>query len=249
MIKCEFDYSEHGDFVKIKFHGEKRLNIMSQECVEGLSTKLNELSKKGRPIPVILQGNDESFMTGLDINIFSKCTPAEIQEFAGECCRLMDNLESSPAIIISAVNGYCLGGGLELAMATDYIIASDDAKFGLPEIKLGLLPGADGIKRLVRCVGKKRALDLIMSGKSISADEALRIGLINEVVKKRKLMMRAEELAHELSQKNPPAVRAIKKLCNQAATRDITKDEIKAFIECLETEYAKNAINAFLNKK
>jgi enoyl-CoA hydratase/carnithine racemase len=160
----------------------------------------------------------------------------------------IENIENSQKIFISAVNGYCLGGGLELAMATDHIIACDDAKFGLPEIKLGLIPGADGIKRLVRCIGKRKAMDLLLTGRIISAKEALDTGLINEVVPKKNLMKRAEELANEIASKNPVAVKAIKKLANKAMLYDITDEEIKAFQSCLKTQYAKDAISTFLNK-
>ena len=248
MVESDFEYTEKENFGTLRLFGEKRYNIISESCVKKLDKLLTDIGKKENPGAIILRGNENSFATGLDIDIFKQLNNKEIGIFAHACCRMIDRFENSDKIFISAVNGYCLGGGLEVAMATDYIIASKDAKFGLPEIKLGLLPGADGIKRLVRCVGKRRAMDLIMTGRTITAKEALAMGLINEVVSRRKLISRAEELARDISSKNPVAIKEIKRLVNKAAERNITNDEIKAFQRCLATPNAKNAIESFLNK-
>jgi enoyl-CoA hydratase/carnithine racemase len=199
--------------------------------------------------PAIITGVKDCFCCGANLDIITSGKGFDLKDYLSTVTTELDRIEHSDKIFIAAVNGYCLGGGLELAMATDYIIASRDAKFGLPEIKLGLIPGADGIKRLVRCVGKRRAMDIIITGRVMSAKEALEIGLINEVVSRWNLMKRAEEFANDIASKNPVAVKAIKRLANRAQYYDITNDEIKSFQECLKTEYTQNAISAFLTRK
>lgn len=249
MISSDFEYKEEQNTARIRLFSNKRYNIMTEECAAKLDRKLSEINKQDRIRAAIMHGDRRSFLAGLDINIFKDYNVKSIGKFAHMCTKLIDRFESPNTIYISAVDGYCLGGGLEMVMATDHIIASKKAKFGLPEIKLGLIPGADGIKRLVRCVGKRKALELLLTGKTIDAKEARDIGLVNEITTSRKLMRRAEELAKEISSTNPAATKAIKRLASRAHAHNITDQEIDEFQRCIMTEHAKTAIKSFLDKR
>jgi len=235
-------------FFSIIMNYYQKRNTFSDEFRKDFSEILKTVHN-GRKCVCVITGVNDCFCAGADVSTVLSKEKKGIKEYLISITNEIAKIESSTKIFISAINGYCLGGGLELAMATDYIIASKDAKFGLPEIKLGLVPGADGIKRLVRAVGRRKAFELVISGKTFSAKEALGMGLINEVVSRRKLMARAQELAEEISSKNPVAVSAIKRLSHMALYKDITNEEIKAFQDCLKTEYARKAIAAFLERK
>jgi enoyl-CoA hydratase len=162
---------------------------------------------------------------------------------------VFNEIEKSEKIFIAAIRGYCLGGGLELALACDFILAGRDARFGFPEIKLGLIPGVDGIKRLTKQIGRRNSLPLLLTGDTISARQAKELGLVNAVVSNYRLMREAEALAQKISSMNPVAIRSIKKLSYDASVKDISEEEFKAAEKCHSTEYAQSKINAFLNRK
>lgn len=197
----------------------------------------------------IITGVKDCFNAGANLTEVSKKNTSQMKSYLSRIITQLNKIEMSDKIFISAVNGVCVGGGFETALATDYIIASRDSVFGLPEIKLGLIPGADGIKRLVKSIGRHQAFELIATGDTISAKEAYRVGMINEIVPRNKLVSRTEKLAKELAIKNPVALFATKRLCKAANSKDITKSEIDAFVKCANTKYAKDAIHDFLNKK
>ncbi len=222
--------------------------IIDKKTLNDIYTIISSEIKKKDTSSIILYGNKHSFSTGFNIKDFLS-TRGEVRKIAKEATGLLDMMERSDKIFISAVSGYCLGGGLELAMASDIIIASPDSLFSLPEIKLGLIPGADGIRRLVRQVGKRRAFDMLMTGRFISAKEALNIGLINEIVPKRSLIKRAEELAGNIDHRNPVAIKAIKDLALKAVSKNITSEEINRFLDCLGTPFAKQRIAEFFLKR
>ena len=226
---------------KYPVFNERSLKVVNDSISYGLSSSKVSF--------FIFHGKSGSFTAGLDLTEFHKKDGKRVISLVAESAQLFNRLESSEKVSITAVSGFCIGGGLELAMATDYIIASSDAKFGLPEIKIGIIPGADGIKRLVRSIGKRRALPMLLEGSIISAEHALEFGLINEIVPKRQLMRRAERIADDISKKNPFAVKAIKRLANKAPFEDITKEQTKEFEKSLKTMFAKKAISDFLNKR
>ena len=161
-------------------------------------------------------------------------------------------IETLPVPVIAAVNGFALGGGCELAMACDIRICSENAKFGQPEVGLGIIPGFSGTVRLARLVGMGIAKQLIYTGKPIKADEALRIGLVNAVVPQAELMDKALELANQIAANAPLAVRAAKQCINaeyDMPVDDAIVNESSAFGNCFATEDQKNGMKAFLNKE
>jgi enoyl-CoA hydratase/carnithine racemase len=226
---------------KYPIFNERSLEVLTDSLEYALSSKSVRF--------LIIHGKDDSFSAGLDLKGVQGPGALRVTRLVSKGAALLNQLESSDKVAVAAVSGYCIGGGLELAMATDYIIASPDAKFGLPEIKIGIIPGADGIKRLVRSIGKRRALPMLLEGSIISAEHALEFGLINEIVPKRKLLKRAEQIADDVSKKNPFAVKMIKRLANKAPFEDITKEQTRLFEKSLQTPFAKQAISDFLGRK
>ena len=180
----------------------------------------------------------------------SQATPVSL--ILGRRFELWDRLRKISKPIIAAVSGYCLGGGNELAMNCDVIIASETATFGQPEVNVGIMPGAGGTQRLTRAVGKHKAMEMILTGKSISAEEAHRIGLVNRVVPSESLMVEAKKMAAEIASKPPISIRAAKEsiLKAQDTTLEVGLDfERRAFYSLFATEDQKEGMNAFLEKR
>jgi enoyl-CoA hydratase len=165
---------------------------------------------------------------------------------------LWDQIRKTAKPILAAVNGYCLGGGNELAMNCDIIIASDNALFGQPEVNVGIMPGAGGTQRLTRAVGKAKAMQMILTGESVSAEEALRIGLISKVVPANSLMEEAKKMANEIASKPPISIRAAKEAILRAhdTTMEIGLEfERKLFYTLFATNDSKEGLRAFLEKR
>jgi enoyl-CoA hydratase/carnithine racemase len=225
----------------------EKLNILNKEVFLEISEAIRSLDEGTRA--VIIAGKGKSFCAGADLTDFTRFTPKELTTRFRGGTRILDGIERSPRVFIAAIHGYCLGGGLEVAMACDIVIASPDTRIGLPEINLGLLPALDGVKRLARRVGKHDALNLLLRGQTISAREAYRIGLVSEIVRKTKLMNAAGTIAEEIATKNPVAVKSVKRLANSALQKDVSMEEINAVVRCLQTPYAKKAVSDFLRRK
>ena len=163
---------------------------------------------------IVLGGSERAFAAGADVGELAAATPIELYE-----SRRIDRWDAIRALrtpLVAAVSGYCLGGGCELAMSCDLIVASETAQFGQPEINLGVLPGAGGTQRLTRAVGKAIAMDIILTGRFLSADEALRLGLVARVVAREAWLDEAKRVAGEIAAKSPVAVRLAKEAVDQA---------------------------------
>jgi enoyl-CoA hydratase len=180
----------------------------------------------------------------------SQATPVDL--VLGRRFELWDRIRKISKPIIAAVSGYCLGGGNELAMNCDLIIAAETATFGQPEVNVGIIPGAGGTQRLPRVIGKYKAMEMILTGKSISADEAYRIGLVNRVVPPESLMEEAKRIATEIASKPPISIRSAKEaiLKAQDTTLEVGLEfERKAFYMLFATEDGKEGMKAFLEKR
>jgi enoyl-CoA hydratase len=171
------------------------LNALDKETLEELTKTVEELENDSAIHVVILTGKEKAFIAGGDIKQMQHMNTLQAKEFATLGHRLLQNIENSRLPYIAAVNGYALGGGCEVMMACDIIIASDKARFGQPEINLGIIPGGGGTQRLPRLVGVCRAKELILTGDIIKAEEAEKIGLVNRVVPAENLMATAKEIA------------------------------------------------------
>ncbi len=202
-------------------------------------------------VVVITGAGDKAFVAGADISEFDGRAPVE--QFDVMAARSIFNVvDSFPKPVIAAINGFCLGGGCELAMACDIRIASDKAQFGQPEVNLGLLPGAGGTQRLPRLVGLGTAYKLMYTGERIAADEALRIGLADEVVPADKLMDRVRELAGTIAQKSPVALRLIKEAARASVRTSLDeglRHERALFALAFSSEDMAEGVKAFLEKR
>jgi enoyl-CoA hydratase len=199
-----------GAVLIITINRPKVLNALNAPLFADLSAAIDDAAADAGVRAVVITGaGEKAFVAGADINELSEQTPVAGRERARRGQALFDRIERLGKPVIAAVNGFALGGGCELAMACTLRIAADTAKFGQPEINLGLIPGYAGTQRLARLVGRGRALELLLSGHSISADDALRIGLVNRVVPAAQLLTEARTLAQALASKAPIAVRYI----------------------------------------
>ena len=226
------------------------LNALSFGLMSELVSGLEELDRDEAVRVIILTGSGRAFAAGADLTELSKATAVELA--LGQRFELWDRIRRISKPIIAAVSGYCLGGGNELAMNCDIILASETAVFGQPEINVGIIPGAGGTQRLPRAVGKYKAMEMILTGRSISAEEAYRVGLVNRVVPAESLMDEAKKLAADIASKPPISIRSAKEAILKA--HDTTVEvglefERKAFYMLFATEDAKEGMRAFLEKR
>lgn len=199
----------------------------------------------------ILTGAGKAFVAGADIAEMATMTTLEAKRFADAGHALCALLETAPFPVIAAVNGFALGGGCELALACDFILAADTAKLGQPEVNLGIIPGFGGTQRLVRRVGAARARELIYTGDLINAEQALTIGLVNSVVPGADLLLRARDLALKIASRGPVAVAAAKRIILRGETLDLVSAcelEVQTFSALFGSEDQKIGMKAFVEK-
>jgi enoyl-CoA hydratase len=229
-----------------------KLNALNKTVIEELNEMLDEVYSNTAVRSVIITGSGQkAFAAGADISEFIGLKPAEGMELARRGQAIFFKIENSPKPILAAVNGFALGGGCELAMACHFRIASENAKFGQPEVNLGLIPGYGGTQRLVQLIGKGRALELLITGNMIDATSALQFGLINYMVKQEELMNKAKSILDLINTKAPMSVAK----CIEAANAVFDKikngfeTEVDGFGECFATEDMKEGTRAFLEKR
>jgi enoyl-CoA hydratase len=228
----------------------KVLNALSGELMGALVEALGELDADGEIRAIVLGGGERVFAAGADINELAAATPVSLYE--NRRLDQWDAIRKLRTPIVAAVSGFCLGGGCELAMLCDLIVASETARFGQPEINLGMLPGAGGTQRLTRAVGKAVAMDMILTGRMLSAREALSLGLVARVVAKEAWLVESKRVAAEIAAKGPIAVRLAKEAVEQAFEAPLSAGmdfERRAFYLARASEDAGEGLNAFLEKR
>ncbi|HCN82594.1 MAG TPA: enoyl-CoA hydratase [Sphingobacteriaceae bacterium] len=229
---------------------EEKLNALNRETLKELHSALTETLQNKSVRGVIITGRgSKAFVAGADIAEFSNFSPDEGRQLASEGHKVFDLIENYEKPVIAAINGYALGGGLELAMACHLSIASDIAKMGLPEMKLGLIPGYGGTQRLTRVVGKNKALEMILTAETISAEEALQKGLVNHVVPPGELMNKANELMQKILNGSSAAMASAIRAVNGAFNRSGFEAEIDEFEKCFKSEDFQEGVKAFLGKR
>lgn len=230
-----------------------KLNALNKATISDLSNAIKLLGKSDEVRVIVLTGSGEkAFVAGADISEFSNYTVVEGAQLASEGQEsLFDYIENLKKPVIAAVNGFALGGGLELAMACHFRVASDNAKMGLPEVTLGLIPGYGGTQRLPQLVGKGRAMEMIMTAAMISAEEAKQYGLVNHVVPQAELLSFTNVIAQKIIKNAPFAIgKAIKAInANFTDGKNGFDTEIKSFGKCFGTEDFKEGTTAFLEKR
>jgi enoyl-CoA hydratase len=246
-------YEKRSAIAYITLNRPKVLNALNQATFTELGMAFEDAKADTAVLGVILTGaGDKAFIAGADINELVRVTAVEAREFTRHGQTVLDLIENLGKPVIAAVNGFALGGGCETAMACTIRLATEDAKFGQPEVKLGVIPGAGGTQRLPRLVGKGLALQLILSGGTISAQEAYRIGLVNEIVPRAELIARAEAILKQINSNAPLAVKFSIEAVNRGSETSQTEGlviESALFAICAGTEDKKEGTSAFLEKR
>tara|TARA_R110001632_G_scaffold19898_13_gene59887 strand:+ start:2250 stop:3032 length:783 start_codon:yes stop_codon:yes gene_type:complete len=245
--------SQENGLAIITINRPKKLNALNKATIEELHHAFDSLEDSSSVKVIVITGSGEkAFVAGADISEFAHFTVENGGKLAAKGQEILfDFIENLSTPVIAAVNGFALGGGLELAMACHFRIASDNAKMGLPEVSLGVIPGYGGTQRLPQLVGKGKAMELIMTAGMISADEALALGLVNYVTTQEELVPLAEKLAGKIMRNSPVAISAAIKAVN-ANFEDGTDGfevEISEFGNCFGTEDFKEGTTAFLEKR
>lgn len=246
-------FNESNGIAEVIINRPKALNALNNQTITELGEVINEISKRKDIKTVIITGaGEKAFVAGADIVEMKDLNSMEARDFSRLAQKVFSDIENMPQIVIAAVNGYALGGGCELSMACDIRLASKKAKFGQPEVNLGILPGFAGTQRLPRLVGKGIAKELIFSTDMIDAEEAHRIGLANKVYELEELMDKARELANKIMSKSPVGVRLAKAAINNGLNMDTESAynyEADLFALCFSTEDQLEGMNAFVDKR
>jgi len=236
----------------VTINRERALNALNKDTLAELADVIAYAGKTDQVRGVILTGaGDKAFVAGADIKEFSDYSGKQGEDLAKHGQDLVFNaIENSSKPFIAAINGFALGGGLELAMACHMRVASDNAKLGLPEVTLGLIPGYGGTQRLTQLVGKGKAIEMITTANMITASAAEKIGLVNHVVPQTDLISKAEEILNLIKQRAPLAVSAALKAVIAAVNNNNGyATEIEAFGNCFETTDFKEGVAAFVEKR
>src|SRR3984893_7244116 len=246
-------YEKKGPMAYVTVNRPKVLNALNTSTWADLQTAFEDAKADASILGVILTGaGEKAFVAGADISELAHVEAFDAEESSRFGQGVLDFIENLGKPVIAAINGFALGGGCEMAMACTIRIAAEHARFGQPEVKLGLLPGGGGTQRLPRLVGKGRALQLILTGETISAQEAHRIGLVNEIVPAANLMARAEAILKQIAANAPIAVKFSLEAANKGMDTSQAEGfalEASYFVICAATEDKKEGTSAFLEKR
>ena len=247
IIKSE--QSQNG-ILAITVDSPAKYNALNVTALQELEQELDRaLSNKSVRAILLTGAGDKAFVAGADIAEFKTLPISESKAFAETGQRVMDKLENMPVPVLAAVNGFALGGGCELALACHMRIASENAQFGLPEVKLGIIPGYGGTQRLTQLVGRGKALEIMLTGNPIKAQEALRIGLVNQVVPIEQLIAASIALLSQMIGRAPRALAMVIKAVGSQGRPDGYAVEASAFEECCQTADFQEGVSAFLEKR
>jgi len=234
----------------VRLNRPKQLNALNAQVMDQLCEALEALDRDEAIRCLVVTGNERAFAAGADIGEMATASPMDM--LRGNRIAQWDRVRRITKPVIAAVNGWCLGGGCELAMALDLIIAGEGARFGQPEINIGVIPGAGGTQRLTRAIGKSRAMEMVLTGEPIDASEALRLGLVARVVPSELLVEDALALAATIATKSPIALRLAKEAVNasfELSLTDALAHERKLFYLLFASEDQKEGMAAFLEKR
>jgi enoyl-CoA hydratase len=234
----------------VRLNRPKQLNALSGALMDELVSALRELDADDGVRCIVLGGDERAFAAGADVTELASATPIEL--YGNRRIDQWDAIRSLRTPLVAAVSGYCLGGGCELAMTCDIVVASETAQFGQPEINLGLLPGAGGTQRLTRAVGKATAMDVILTGRTLSADEACAAGLVARVVVKEAWLDEAKRVARQVAARSPIALRLAKEAVDKAFEAPLSvglEFERRAFYLARASNDASEGLTAFVEKR
>ncbi len=234
----------------VKLNRPEAYNALNLQVLSELMESLKELDNRDDIGAIVITGDEKSFAAGADISAMADATAEEIKK--SSFIPTFSLIREIKKPIIAAVSGYCLGGGLELAMSCDMIIASKKSKFGQPEINLGIIPGAGGTQRLTRAVGKVVAMEMILNNRTLKTEEALSLGLINAVYPVEEFLEKSMSLAQDIAARSPLAIQAAKRAINQSYELNLTKgldEERDLFFDLFSTQDQKEGMKAFLEKR
>lgn len=235
----------------IKINKPSALNALSSEIIHQLNNTLTLIENDQSIKVVIITGEGKAFVAGADISEMVIMDVVQAEEYANKGACLFERIENINKVTIAAINGFALGGGCELAMACDIRIASDKAKFGQPEVGLGIIPGFSGIRKMFNLLGEAKAKEFVFTGKMIDAYEAETVGLVNRVVRPESLMDECIKISSEIASKSFNAILASKQVINNL--KGVAKEKIsyqsERFADCFSHPDQKNGMTAFLNKQ
>ena len=228
-------------------------NALNGPTIRDIDSAITMIAEDGNARVLVITGaGDKAFVAGADIKAMHKLSGIEAQRFSDEGMKAFRRLELLDIPVIAAVNGFCLGGGCELAMSCDWMIAADTAQFGQPEVNLGVTPGLGGSQRLTRLVGRARAMEMVMTGNTINAEQALSWGLINHIYPAEQLMDEALKLGRTIAKKGPLAIKLSKQLIQRGQDMDLDTActmETQAFGLSFSTADQKEGMLAFIEKR
>lgn len=246
-------FEKDGSVAILKFNRPKALNAINPDVLKEVGSALDQVEGDESIKVLVLTGEgDRAFVAGADIVHMSRLSPLEMRYFSRVGQELLFKLENLPIPVIASVNGFALGGGLEICMACDFVYASEKAKFGQPEITLGLIPGFGGTQRLPRLIGKSRAKELCMTGTMASAQEAREMGLINKVFPPEQLWEETMNTARMIADKGSVSLKAVKDCIGRGVDVDLRDGcymESDAFGLCIVSPDAKEGMTAFMEKR
>ena len=246
-------YEKKKQVAKITFNRIKSLNALNTALLTELQSSLQDAETDSEVHVVVLTGaGEKAFCAGVDIEELLERSSTDVTEWLRWAQGITTYIEKIKKPIIAKINGFCLGGGLELAMACDFRIASEKARFGLPEINLAIIPGGGGTQRLTRLIGKTKAMEMLMCGEQINAEEAFRVALVNKVVAADELDNEVNELIEKLLSKSIVTLGILKDVVNKGIEMDLERAlqyEVECFGHAFATEDAREGLKAFLKRQ
>jgi enoyl-CoA hydratase len=243
--------AKEGTLGIITLNRPQTMNALSNTLVTELIAALSEFEKDDGVRCLVITGSERAFSAGADIKEMNEMTAVQMA-MTGHFFPLWDKVGHYPKPIVGALSGYVLGGGLELAMSLDVLVASETTQLGQPEIDIGVMPGGGGTQRLTRAVGKSKAMEMILTGRRIGAEEAKTLGLVSRVVPKEAYLEEAKKVANEIASKSPVAVRMAKMAVNKAFEMGLTQGidfERELFYLLFASEDKDEGMNAFVEKR